>query len=452
MIEKIKKIFNKLNNYVEKMSKREWLFVSFLICLLVFVSLSIEIIWQPFIFAEDGTEFLKDALKDGFFSITNTYGGYISVIPRIFALVALQFGRLTNSAVIMANVMKWLSILFTIVCVNYFNSEEFKWLFKNRLLRLVVSLSIMFIISNQVFLLYNSTYTHWWGGFLVALVGLNLFHKKTPPLYILPFVVLSIISSPSGIIIGIPVIYYIFDLIKNKKTKGIKEFFKVHKKEILIMCTFIIFMIIQVYAILFLNTNKQYIKADGNFGLILFQLMKGIIKGITGVLSSGFYGRIPEWLCYIIGILIWIFIIRICIKKKYIKLFWYVLITSLTIYFLVEFKAKGTINLPPIDEAEFYATIPFGLQLMLFLKVLYEVYKTTNKKIKICIVIIFMILFTSLYFNIYEVEYLYCKYIYMMEPYVDFNSNDYIKVPIAPGGNYWKLKVPINREKLLLDK
>ena len=160
----IKEMYNKFSNYIENIKEWKWILISYLVCLLIYISISVQILYQPYIFAEDGKIFFQEALNNGISSIFNTYGGYISVIPRIIALIAVSLGKCFNSFYIVTAVMKFLSILFAIFCINYFNSNEFKWIIKSRSIRLFFSLISILILTFQSNMSYNVTYTHWWAG------------------------------------------------------------------------------------------------------------------------------------------------------------------------------------------------------------------------------------------------------------------------------------------------
>ena len=74
----VKKI-TRINEKIENLSESHWLLITFIICFICIISLSPEIIWQPFIHAEDGSIFLKETMVRGIDSIFNTYGGYFGV-------------------------------------------------------------------------------------------------------------------------------------------------------------------------------------------------------------------------------------------------------------------------------------------------------------------------------------------------------------------------------------
>ena len=223
------KILNKVsqfNTYIENIKEWQWLLITFIICFVAIISISIPILWQPYIHAEDGTQFLKDALFEGKSSIFKTFGGYLGVLPRLSALIAIYLGRKFNSMVLVTYVMKFCSTIFTIIVINYFNSKEFKHLINSRILRLITSILLMFVMANHGTMIYTSITLHWWSGLLAVLIGLNFINKKFPSLYIVPFLLLSILSSPSALIVVIPMIYYLFIKIKLLRPLIIKRILK----------------------------------------------------------------------------------------------------------------------------------------------------------------------------------------------------------------------------------
>ena len=63
-----------------------WLFF-----LVIYVSFSTEVLWRPFIFAED-TIFLNNALTDGIKSLIYRHAGYLEVVSRLVANVSIMTG------------------------------------------------------------------------------------------------------------------------------------------------------------------------------------------------------------------------------------------------------------------------------------------------------------------------------------------------------------------------
>ena len=198
-----------------KVLNNNWflLIMTFFLFIVLLVILNPEIIKVPYIFAEDGWVFAKEYFIYGLGSFKLTYGGYFDTLSRIFAFIAVNFAKLTNSAVVLANTFKWLSILFSAFVATYFTSSSFENIIKSRGKRVIISALVIILISNFAWLLYNGVAIHWWCGLLIFLVSLNLLHDKMPSYVILPLVLISIISSASSLILGFALMYYTLEKI-----------------------------------------------------------------------------------------------------------------------------------------------------------------------------------------------------------------------------------------------
>jgi len=446
---KLKNYLLKLNTEVENIKEWKWNLFCLFICGLVLILISPEILWQPYIFAEDAGIYFTDAMNEGISSLGNTFGGYISVIPRIISLIALFFGKQYNSIVLVTSIMKWMSIIFVAICINYFNTKQFTWIIKNRIQRFIVVFFMLLAMCNQNFMLYSVTYTHWWGGLLVFLVSLNILYKKLPPLYIMPFLLLSVLSSPSAILIAIPIVYYFFSEIKENY-KNIKLYLYTNKINIMKLILISISVLIQVYAILFLqheipNINNPSISLDFLFNLFI-NVFKSVINVVTYSITFGLARELPREVSLIIGSIIWIILIFIYTKNKNWKIIIWSILEIFLLYTMSEFKDETCYALPYYPTS-WYNSINATIIIFLSANCLFY-YINTNintciKYIVIITAIIIAVVWGIIGFKYAKrPDYSYCVNIFNVEDKIDFSSDNTIEVQNA-GGKPGAFKLPI---------
>jgi hypothetical protein len=445
-LKKVKDLVSNLNTKIENLKEWQWFLITFIICIIFIVTMSIEILWQPYIFAEDGSIFLKDAFSEGIKSLNNTYGGYISIVPRIIAIIAIFLGKRVNSIILVINIMKCLSILYIALCINYFNTKEFKWFIKNRLVRFFISLILIEVIANQDYTLYSATYTHWWSGFLAFLVGINFLNKKTPPFYIIPLLMFSILSSPSAILIAIPIMYYVVvKIIEVKKEKNIKQFFVDNKLNIIKLILIAIVGLIEVYSMMFIATEVESITNPNISVTSIITICKKVVNSslncVTYSLSCGLSQDIPVKVSIIIGVIVWAILLYRNIKNKNIKIFIFTLIEVFLLYFMTEYKNSTLFDLPYFWTT-WYNSVPSAVIILLCIKTLYDDFGKCNIVFKIAIVLLAIIFFIFAYMNIKLPDYQYCNNILEIKNKVDFTSNNLVEIQTA-GGNMGRLYVPL---------
>ena len=440
----MKKKMNKILNYIDDIKEWKWIIITFIICLIFYLSFSIDIIWRPYIFAEDGGIFLSDALNDRWKSLYNSYGGYISIVPRIITLISVFVGVKLNSLYIIVLMMKWLSIIFATICANYLNSDDFKDIFKNRALRLLICLMLIAVMANQNFVIYNVTYTHWWCGMLAFLCSISLINKRIPKTYIIPILFMSILTSPSALIIAIPLMYYVVSMIREIKTdKKNDNSRKIDKMKIVIIIILIIAIALQAFKIL--NINHRIHSTDVDNSNILFLSSKIIVTfftNTTSLLSFQFSENLPTFVDALIGLLIWYIILECNLKNQNIKMLILCVLEIVCLLFMNMYK-NDTACLLPYVWIEWYNSVPFCICTFLIAKTIYDECKVDNRILHYSAGLLFVIYFIVLYENTYQVDFKLCKNITDIEPKVNFESNYMVEVPI-PGG--FNPKIPINKE------
>lgn len=438
----IKEKISKINNKIENIKEWQWLLITFFVCLVFIISLSPEIIWQPFIHAEDGPIFLKEALEQGVKSIFNLFGGYFGVTTRIFSLIAIAVGRKFNSFIAVTYVMKITATIYTVIAVNYFNSKYFKGIIKSRVYRLAISVLLMMVVANHGHMLYTSIMEHWWGDLLILLVGINFATKKMPPLYILPIVILQVLSSPVAILIVIPITYYIICKIIESNKDELKRAILKNKIKITMIILIFVTSIVEAYGVLVLskNENKSAIKENSlsvNYiSKTIERTLCATAKNFTYVMSFCKPQNEAKNKVYILvgSAVILMLLWRYC-KNKNINMFLWGLIIIMGIYFMVYFKQDDYFKLP---SDNFYNSIPAATIALLLIKWIYDdLRKIFKKKIyisRIATIVLLITLNVIFYQNTIKPNYESCKNLYEVEKDVDFSSSKIKVVSITPHG------------------
>ena len=435
----IREKFLKINEKIENIKEWQWLLITFCICLLAIILISPQIIWQPFIHAEDGPIFLRGALENGVSSLFKTFGGYLGVLPRGFAIIAIAVGRKFNSYIAVTFVMKTLSTLFSVLAVNYFNSNEFKKFIGNRGLRLLISLLLMFVMANHENMLYTSIMAHWWGDLLILFVGYSFLNKKMPPLYIFPLVILVILSSPVALVISVPILYYIIFKFKENRDSNIKQIISQNKWKIIALILTIISIVAEIYAIIVLAKGADYDTFNQSHmnALYMFHAMQKALKAVAECIPYILtMKKLPiimqENIRVILGTVILLIMIWRYYKNRSMKMFLWGLLTMLTIYFLAYFKQNNFYKHP---SETFYSSVPATVGVLLIVKFLYDNLKVILRDDKfiyeICIALI-LITMNIIYFkHTYKPVYKFCNLMNQIEARVDFNSKKKERISIS---------------------
>jgi len=279
-------------------------FQAWLLFIIIYVSFSPEVLWRPFIFAED-TVFLNNALTDGFKSLFYRHAEYWEIISRLAGNIAIFLGRGANSYLVATFFMKAVAISFTAYYIIYFTIADFSWLVRDRCLRFVISFILLVWFGNFINSYYNVTNIHWAGEFFLFLVGMNLvFHNKFPSKFCMIICLLTCLNSPEACLVLIPFALYILNRIMDRKIR-LSE--------------------MAAYLLVFAATSMQFyvVKNSGNGANVtnLSIISSAVAKSSVAALSASSYvlsNEIRSYLSYgqilLSGSLIWIFIVFSYIK------------------------------------------------------------------------------------------------------------------------------------------
>lgn len=250
-------------------------FYMWLVFVLLYVSFSTEVLWRPFLFAED-TIFLNNALTDGFKSLFYRHAEYWEMISRLTANIAIFLGRGANSYLVTAFVMKAMAIAIFSYYILYFAIADFSWLVKEKWKRFLISFIVLIWFGNFFNSFYNITNIHWAGEYFLFLVGLNLvFNKKFPGIFCTVICLLTCMNSPEACLVLIPFAIYVLNGMIRRDIRLNEA---------------------AVYLLVFAAAGLQFyvIKISGNGSKVTDAgvIFSALPKSIVSILSSA---------CYILG-------------------------------------------------------------------------------------------------------------------------------------------------------
>ncbi len=425
--------------------------LTFIFFTILLIAINPKIIKVPYIFGEDGWVFTIEYMKYGLKSFAMTYGGYFDTLSRIFAMIAVSLAKLTNSAVVLANTIKWLSIFFSAFVVTYFTSNNFEKFIKSRFKRIIVSSLTIMLISNFSWLLYNGVAIHWWCGLLIFYVSLNLLQDKMPSYAILPIILISIISTASSMILGFALMYYVFKKVDFKKPLNtIKNIGKTNLIKLILMGLFLLF---QAYAILFITDVTTLVKVD----LSLTRLVSITYHSILLLISSinlifgteTFLTLNSLGLNLLVGSILWMAVIYLATKTKTLKYCLLIIIDIVFLYFMIMFKRTEFIAYyQEITSGYSYQVWYHALPaIFIFLTIMFSFNQIKNisssyKSLEICFLCITAMFFIQ---NINHPELETSQKISEIEPFVDFNNNQYASVQISPDFQKVYTEIPVSK-------
>lgn len=438
---KLKPFFNKISSFIEKMSNRKWMTTSFILLFIFMMAVSVPMIYEPWIMVEDGFVFLNQQFSMGINSFFVFYGGYCNFVSRLSALLAAHLGKFTNSIIVTVMVIKWITIFYEVIIINYFNDNCFNWLVKSRSLRLVYSIILMYMMGNFQFLFYNTTSVHWFCGLLCFFVGVNLIKGKMPKSYILPFLLIGILSSPSTLALGFALLYYFVKKIQVKslikgtlKNIGLVNFIK--------MFLIAICLLLQIIAILSGGGTGEMI---GNSIIDTFYHVTLLILQVpTYLLGVGVALKFNDiYFSTSLGILLLLLFGFVFYKKGQMHLFIYGILTIFCLYFMILFKnSSGDYYLYLYNNKYwFYHALPGTIVVFLELLVIEYLFNLNKWKYKN---LFYFVIFVFVCQHLYVYSFEYTDLLWEIEDRVNFESDVHVSVPIFPDDGRWYLNVPVD--------
>lgn len=441
---------NNLFPQVKRMDIKEKLenmkpFHMWLLFMLLYVSFSTEVLWRPFIFAED-TLFLNNALTDGFKSLFYRHAEYWEMISRLSGNLAIFLGRGANSYLVTAFVMKAIAIAIFSYYILYFAIADFSWLVKERWKRLLISFFVLVWFGNFLNSYYNVTNIHWAGEYFLFLVGLNLvFNNKFPGIFCTVICLLTCMNSPEACLVLIPFAIYILNRIRERKIK-------------------LWWML--VYILVFFATVLQFyvVKKSGNGANVtdVSHIFSALSKSFVALLSTASYVLGNEIRSYlnpglrvISGCFIWFFIISLYIKIGKVK--WSLILLYVLVFIFLHYMPIY-IKYSFVWPQDFWVhSCPASVLSFLFLCAIANLKRITNNNVvKQTILLFSLIVIVSqlshagkidglgpAHYKTYDYEMLGMSQIEEANKIIDFNSRNYKTLRLYAG---WDLLIPVKSE------
>ncbi|MEI0531588.1 hypothetical protein R4I97_08510 [Brachyspira pilosicoli] len=258
------------NIYVNRKDIKNICNICFIIVLILLKN--IYIVADPQFWAEDGLVFFEPYLNGGWKYIFNSYAGYYLFIPKLLTIISFKLSIiLTNNITLIPLFMNTFAVIFAVLCISYlFYSDECNFI-PDYNLKLFLSFLIAAIpFSIEIFI--SITNLHWFIGYFIFLVSMNIIYNNKLPNYFTSFLILlSSLSSVYGILISISIfIYLLNNFLKHK------NIFNLITKNIIKLFVLNIGIIIQLYSIL--NSGRVDSHKEGSIIIHIIYFICILIK------------------------------------------------------------------------------------------------------------------------------------------------------------------------------
>lgn len=409
-----------------------------------------------YLFAEDAGVFINDYLHEGL-NIFKPFGGYLVVFARLIAIFVVSVGKIFNDFNVLAFTMKGCNVLFVALVAYYFTTDRFSFLIKSRKCRTLVMALLLIAACQYVDIILCTIGTHWWGGILVFFAVLELLNNQLPSKWAIVPLILCILSSPSGLLMGFGILAFIINniFIKNKNEKKI-SFWSV---------SFIVLMVVvlglQAFFILF-KTDVNSISSGFSIKHLAeslwyaYQSTIGVVTQVFGVNAASSFMSLG--LGTTIGGIIWVILAYFAKKEKKLK---YIAVSFVSIFFLymmVYYKVDhgGVSNYYNFMNGPakhiWYHFMPFTIILLSFAVVFVDKIKKENLSL---VAIVFIIIALQFIGGRTPIETKINTDLNQANEYLDFNSNNYAIISVAPYAEtqwYTYVHVPVKTDYCSLKK
>lgn len=331
----------KIVHFLKNMKGRTWFWVVFVLFFVFQFALFPEMLKLHYVYAEDGGIFIDGFQRDGIGSLFQPYGGYMVMTSRLFAMISVTVGRTVNNFSGVIEMMEIISTAFIALIMAYFASDRFEFLIKKRSRRLIVGLLTIVMMSMFVGMLFGGVGIHWWCGLLMLFVNFELLSGKLPPVWLYPFICISILSSPSALILGFGLAYYfIKKVFVEKKAKELKN-----TKTIVFFALSLICLAVQAFVILFVTNVAGGTKAGISVRRVINTSSASYDLAVSSSLFmftvNAFKYLFINKIAVVIGGLLWVVILYLAKKKKVLRYALMGLGCIFFMYFMMFFKRDG---------------------------------------------------------------------------------------------------------------
>ncbi len=442
MKDRIKAVAKKIKN----MKGRTWFLILFGLYFVFQFVLFPRIISTHYIYAEDGGIFIDGFQRSGAASFFEPFGGYIVLISRLFAAISVGVARVFNNFKLSFDALEVLSSLFIAFVFAYFASDRFKFLIKKRSRRMIVGFLALIMLSCFQGMLFCSVGIHWICGLLMFLVNLELMNDQLPPIRMYPFVVLCVLSSPSSLILGLGIAYYLIKKIFIEKNWRIM----LNARTISFLVISIVTLAIQAFVILCVKQAGEGTEMEFTARRILntssaaYDLTVG--SGLFIFTRSVFAAAFSNGIGPIVGGILWIIVIYLAKKKKMLRFALIALVSIFFVYFMTFFK-RSTTEYEVLTSGWihiFYNALPAVISIIIIPAVLLQYAKKKHLIIEVAILIaIIPHMITERWRPDYDG--LNMVVLKQMNDHLDFNSDTFVPFIYGPH-SYDVVHIPINTE------
>ena len=197
---------DEIKEFLGDISSKQWFWICFVIFIIAQIVIHPDIIRMTYFYSEDGTIFFNGA-RNGISAFVTPWGGYLVTLSRLIAGMAYLVMLVTNSIIAAGETIEILSIISVALICAYFTSDSFKYIVSRRYKRIILMVSLIFLMGGFTSMFYNTVDLHWWCGIFIFFVSLNLMHGKKMSWGIMLFAIIAVLSSPSTFFIIFPCLY-----------------------------------------------------------------------------------------------------------------------------------------------------------------------------------------------------------------------------------------------------
>lgn len=255
--------------------------------------------FQPYLWAEDGTVLIQQAIQQGVSSIFTVNNGTYWVMQKLLALLCYWIVRPFDSIVILPYLMQIIAKIFIVLSVMYFISDKFEWVVLKKYHRFCICAGIvLFMPQSASDTLTCETSLPFPLFFVVYLIGLELLCNseiKLPSWRQIIFMSLLALSSADalciGAVAGVVIVRYFVYGSKHKieKVQWGSGFLK----------------LALVLSTVFLQTQSLLSAGRVNQQL---EIAKRIVLNTKSFMFFPYWNQFHSWGAFLIGGLIWVLI------------------------------------------------------------------------------------------------------------------------------------------------
>lgn len=256
--------------------------------------------FQPYLWAEDGSVLIQQAIQNGLSSVFMVGNGTYWVMQKIVALICYWSVCPFRSIVLLPYIMQIVSKIIITLSVMYFISDRFEWLMPEKKYRFFICIGVVLLMSqNASDTLTCETAFPFPLFFVVYLIGLDLLCSSKVEMLNWKqtfFMTLLSLSSAEALCIGaiavvIAIRYYAYKIRENKLQIS--------------QCCFDGIKLLLILSSVFLQT--QCVLSGGRVSQQI-EITKRIILNTKSFMFFPYWNQFHTWIAFFGGLLVWILI------------------------------------------------------------------------------------------------------------------------------------------------